>query len=132
MLLRCECMVYWFEQRKLTLTQSFESTGQNVSFHRLCFFTVKSSWLQWESRVNTSLMLLRLRISDGASDKSRLVDVAGLVLKHMYTKVGICEERVLVRSNPPTRITHVFHARLKGPMIPYHAVQVLTGNQWSG
>ena len=36
----------------------------------------------------------------------------------MYGKVGIYEGGVLVGSNPPTRITHVFHARLKGPMIP--------------
>lgn len=75
------------------------------------------------------LMLLRLRMSDVASDKSRLVFVAGLVLKHMYTKVGICEERVLVESNPPTRITHVFHARLKGPMIPCNTGRDLTNYQ---
>lgn len=54
--------------------------------------------------------------------------IGGLVLKHLYTKVGICKERVLVGSNPPTRITHVFHARLKGPMIPCCGVWVLTGN----
>lgn len=57
-------------------------------------------------------------MSDGAADRSRVLE---LVLKHMYAKVGICEERVLVGSNPPTRITHVFHARLKGPMIPCRA-----------
>lgn len=53
--------------------------------------------------------------------------IGGLVLKHMYTKVGICEGRVLVGSNPPTRITRVFHARLKSPMIPCCAVRVLMG-----
>lgn len=63
-------------------------------------------------------------MSDGAADRSRVLE---LVLKHMYAKVGICEERVLVGSNPPTRITHVFHARLKGPMIPCRAVRVLKG-----
>lgn len=50
----------------------------------------------------------------------------------MYTKVGICEEWVLVRSNPPVRITRVFHARLKSPMIPCCAVWFLMENQCTG
>lgn len=58
--------------------------------------------------------------------------IGGLVLKHLCAKFGICKERVLVGSNPPTRITRVFHARLKGPMIPCCGVWVLMGNQFTG
>lgn len=54
--------------------------------------------------------------------------IGGLALKHLHTR--ICEERVLVGSNPPTRITRVFHARLKGPMIACCVVWLLMEDRW--
>ena len=101
------------------LLQSLWSTVQDVSLHRYSFFTAKSSRFRWKSRVNMSPSSLILWMSDRALGQNV---TGGLVLKHMYMKVKICKERVLVGSNPPARITHVFHGRLKGPTIACLAV----------